>query len=145
MSLIPAACVEHDEVRKIWVAEENGKKYSLINESQHQIQKVRIDGCLSQKEGEKRCDFLFNITTKKPRTAIFVELKGSDLITAVRQTYDTLIFLKPELKGCELLVRIIGSKDVPRPKTNPAYKRLIREIPPSNFDYAINRVYSEKI
>ncbi|MEO6230972.1 MAG: hypothetical protein ABIP10_12645 [Ferruginibacter sp.] len=57
MSLILAKCVEFRDKRKICVVEENGKKYQLNNDSDIFIRKVKVDKCLPQSIGEKRCDF----------------------------------------------------------------------------------------
>ena len=145
MSLIPQECIEYDEARKICIAEQYGKKYTLNNDSGFKIQKIKVDGCLAQHTGEKRCDYLFKIETKTPQNAIFVELKGGDLITAVRQVSYTINYLRAELKTYDLLVRIIGSRDVPKLKISPAYRQLLQLIPPQNFKYATNGVYTEKI
>lgn len=145
MSLILQDCIEYDKEQKICVAEEKGKKYCLQNESGFRIRKIKVDGCLAHDEGEKRCDYLFTIDTKQPKCAIFVELKGGDLNTALKQVYDSINYLKSELTAYELLVRIIGSRDVPQLKNSPAYQKLIRITSTKNFFYRTNRFYTEKI
>ncbi len=76
MNLIPGECVEHNDKRKICVAEENGKKYQLFNKSSITIKKVKVDKCLQQKANEKRCDFLLEAQDLK--RVFFIELKGAD-------------------------------------------------------------------
>jgi hypothetical protein len=145
MSLIPNGCIEYNEVRKICVAEEKGKKYTLINDSGFTIQKIRVDGCISQQPGEKRCDYLFKLEKGEPDRAVFVELKGGDLIQAIRQVTDTINYLGPELSAYKKFVRIIGSRDVQRLRLNPAYSKLIRLTPSDHFEYATNGNYSERL
>ncbi len=144
MSLVLAKCIEYDVEQKICTAEEKGKKYSLQNDSLFRIQKIKVDGCLAQPSGQKRCDYLFKLETRNPRIALFIELKGGDLITAVKQAYDSIIYLKNELGSYQVLVRIIGSGNVPELQNNPAYRKLIRLIPSKIFLYRTNRSYTEK-
>lgn len=145
MSLIPNNCVEYDEPRPVCIAEEKGKKYTLQNDSRFRIQKIKVDGCLAQKEKEKRCDYLFKIEKRNPQAAIFVELKGAELIIAIRQVLQTIAYLHSELKNYELLVRIVGSRDAPQMKLDTAYRQLTRIIPPQNFKYATNCFLKETI
>lgn len=146
MSLIKEKCIEFDEHRKICVAEENGKKYVLNNTSNLKIKKVKVDKCLEQNEGEKRCDYLMSIDVPK-RQAIFIELKGSDLIKATFQIIETLEFLKEDFKGYQLDVRIVGSRDVPNMIQTPIYKKLASIIKPSGGEIkrATNNVLTENI
>ena len=65
MSLIHAKCIEFNEKRNICLAEQKGKKFILNNESGFQVRKVRVDSCIDQSQGEKRCDFLMDISAPK--------------------------------------------------------------------------------
>ena len=128
MSLIQTKCIEYHENRKICVASENGKTYTLNNKSNYKIKKVRIDKCILQQEGEHRCDFLMHATRDKDEKAYFIELKGGALMDAVQQLYDTIVYLKKELTSCEINARIIGKGDTPNLKNSAYYKKLVREI-----------------
>ena len=68
-----------------------------------------------------------------------------DLVRAILQVIDTMIYLRNELAAYEIFVRIIGTRDVQRLRLNPAYNRLIKLVPNGNFEYATNGIYSEKI
>lgn len=111
MSLIPSRCIEFDEKRKICIAFEKGKTYKLNNDSRYKIKKVKVDKCVDQKKGEKRCDYLMEIETIKK--IIFIELKGGDLVHALRQLYSTINYFKTEFSNYQIDARIIGSRDVP--------------------------------
>ncbi len=145
MNLIPAKCVEHNDKRKICVAEENGKKYQLFNKSGITIKKVKVDKCLQQKANEKRCDFLME--AKKLKRVFFIELKGGDLNKAVNQIYSSIVYLKNEFKNYKIDARIVGSKDVPDIKITANYKKLAKEILPKNgtIERGTNNIYTESI
>lgn len=146
MNLMLDGCIEYDEDRKVCVASENGKKYTLNNASNYKVKKVKVDGCIPQKKGEHRCDFLMYATRDEDRKAIFIELKGGALIDAVQQVYDTVVYLKPEVAGSKIYVRIVGSGDVPDFKNSPHYRKLVREIESvSRIRRATNKVLIENI
>ncbi|NOT93616.1 hypothetical protein [Ferruginibacter sp.] len=145
MSLLLEACIEFNEKRKICVAYENGKTYTLNNNSNVSVRKVKIDKCLAQNVNEKRCDFLFD--TDELQRVFFVELKGGDLNKAVNQIYSTILYLKSEFRGFRIDARIVGSRDVPEFKNTPDYKRLAKEVyaTKGTIERGINKVYSETI
>ena len=145
MSLIPDKCIEFKEQRKICIAYENGKKYELINFSNLNIRKVKVDNCLDQKEGQRRCDYLMDVEERK--RVIFIELKGGDLNSSIEQIHSTTIFLHDEYIGFRKDARIIGGRDVPGFKNTPNYKRLAKVIltTKGTIERATNKFYTEKI
>lgn len=147
MSLIFDKCVEHYDNRNECVASENKKVYKLINESKFKIRKVRIDKCLPQGKGEKRCDYLMSVEEKNIKRVFFIELKGERLIDAVKQIRFTVIYLKQEFTDFRIDARIVGSKDVPGFINNPHYLKLKKEIHPTKgtIERATNKFYSETI
>ncbi|MDQ2862531.1 MAG: hypothetical protein M3R50_02570, partial [Bacteroidota bacterium] len=126
MSLILKKCIEFNEGRKICIAEENGKKFELINNSKFQVRKVKVDLCLSQLRHEKRCDYLLSLDKINNPIVFFIELKGGDLIKAVKQLNDSIIYLKAEFNHYIINARIIWSRDVPQIISNPDYRKLLR-------------------
>lgn len=147
MSLIPEKCIEFNDDRKICIETENGKTYKLNNVSKFRIRKVKVDKCLQQQEGEKRCDYLMNIEEESLRRAIFIELKGGGLTAALKQVYSTVIYLKSEFKNHQLDVRIVGSKDVPGFIDASDYRKLAKELllTGGKIERATNNIYSENI
>lgn len=147
MSLIPDKCILHFDSRSECVAFEKGKTYKLLNASKYKIKKVRIDNCILQNEGQRRCDYLLSIDDDNIRKVFFVELKGERLIDAVKQIHSTITYLKEEFKGFQLEARIVGSKDVPNIKNNPHYLKLKKIVDSSggNIKRATNKYYSETI
>lgn len=145
MSLLLDKCVEFEDKRKHCVADENGKTYRILNNSEFVIKKVKIDKCIKQGIGEKRCDFLFCIDNLK--RVIFVELKGGKLSTALLQLTETIQYLKNEFKGYKIDARIIGSKDIPNFKSIPSYRALAILVGNNNGTLvrATNNIYTETV
>lgn len=145
MDRLPITCREYSEVRKIAVAEEKKKKYTLNNNGGFTIEKYRVDGCVAQSAGERRCDYLL-LTSQQPPTAYFVELKGGDLRSAVEQIRDTIKFLQPNLPNHVYKARIVGQGNVPGLENTPIYRDLLRLLKsPKHYHYATNGQYSETI
>lgn len=145
MSLIPSKCIEFDEERKICIAFEKGKVYKLNNNSGYKIRKVKVDKCVEQKDGEKRCDYLMEI--EKIKKIIFIELKGGDLVHALRQLYFTIIYFKTQFGNYQIDARIIGSRDVPGFINTGEYIRLEKEIRSTkgSIERRTNNIYIESI
>lgn len=144
MSLILDKCIEFDEKRKICIAYEKGKTYRLTNNSSYKIRKVKVDNCLPQNKGEKRCDYLMEISSIK--RVIFIELKGGDLAHALKQLNSAIIYLKTEFRNYQLDARIIGSRDVPGFINIPEFRKLAKEILPNGtIERGTNKDYSENI
>ena len=101
-------CTEFCDRRKTIVARDKGekRKYIVINKAGSVFCKVRVDGCLITKG--KKCDYL--ILNCDKNLAIFVELKGSDLLKAVEQIESSLNQLLKHLKIFTIYVRIVTSK-----------------------------------
>lgn len=147
MNLISVDCVEFNDKRKICVASENGKKYTLKNTSEFTIRKVKVDKCLMQAQGERRCDYLMSVDPKDLKRVIFIELKGSRLTDAVKQLYSTIGYLKGEFIDHQLDARIVGSRDVPQIRNTPDYVKLERTVRSTNGTIIIstNKMYVENI
>lgn len=147
MSLILGKCIEFNEVRNVCIAEEKGKKFELLNKSQFQIRKIKVDSCLNQLRNEKRCDFLMSIDKINKPIVFFIELKGGDLIKAIKQINDSIIYLKPEFDSYIINARMIGSKDVPQIIGNPEYRKLLRvtKLTSGTVRRNTNKIMSETI
>jgi hypothetical protein len=74
--------------KKLIVCEENQTKITFRNTSRVTVEKIRIDGCVITNNAVKKCDYLLLCAEKKK--AIFVELKGNKVKTAIEQLSATL-------------------------------------------------------
>ena len=81
------------------------------------------------------------------KRVILIELKGSDLNKAVVQIHTTIMHLKGEFLNYNIDARIIGSKDVPKFKNTPAYRKLAKEVLPTGGKIIrdTNNIYTEII
>ena len=96
-------CQEYcDHRTKIVLRDKKGKSQFLVNNpNRYQVCCLLIDGCLIESQEEEKTDFLLLKCPKKEidesSIAFFVELKGSNLIKAVRQINNSLNILLPKL------------------------------------------------
>lgn len=77
-------------------ATENGKRFGFDNRTNAKICKGKIDGCFITDNAVRKCDFFFEVRTEV-NNYFLVELKGVDLISAVKQIESTYDFLKKKL------------------------------------------------
>lgn len=74
----------HDLCNGRYRLNENGVKVQMLPKKGEQVQLIILDGCLCTNEGRK-CDALFVYQGKKGKVLISVELKGTDIPSAVEQ------------------------------------------------------------
>lgn len=122
-------CIDILDNRKTIVTEENGRKHILNNPEGRRICRYRVDGCLIS-EGNK-CDFMVVVHTLKESDgleAIFlVELKGSDLVHAIRQIDHVVEYLASKhLIVNSVQARIILSK-TPGPAINSSHEIKLKK------------------
>ncbi|MEY4539741.1 MAG: hypothetical protein RLZZ306_1498 [Bacteroidota bacterium] len=91
-----------DHRTKIVLKDKRGKSQFLVNNpNRFKVCCLLIDGCLIESQEEEKTDFLLLKCPEKgdDKTSIayLVELKGSDLIKAVRQINNSLNILLPKL------------------------------------------------
>jgi hypothetical protein len=82
------SCREFDDKRKLIVCEEKRTKITFHNSTNETVAKIRIDGCVITDKAVKKCDYLLLCTEIKQ--AVFVELKGNKVATAIEQLSATL-------------------------------------------------------
>ena len=102
-----ADCLAFFDNRKIINVEENSRKFVETNSKQKSFALYHVDGCIIV-EGQK-CDFL--LLNCSELIAYLIELKGSDLIHAVRQINTTLSHLLSDLADfTKINARIVLTK-----------------------------------
>lgn len=103
-------------------ASEKGKIFRFENHQGKTICRVRVDGCLIAEHDTKKCDFLFYV--REDDRYYLVELKGSDVDTAVEQVIRTFKIIKPYIKAApSQYIGIIVSSSVPA-ATQASFRKL---------------------
>lgn len=87
-------------------AQGNPQYHRGINKNRCYVTHYQIDGVVIK--GESACDFL--LINEESRVAYLIELKGSDLVKAVRQLEVTEEMLRRELSPYTLQYRIVANK-----------------------------------
>lgn len=126
------------------ICKEKGRCFSLINNSNFYIQKIRVDGKLI-KAGNK-CDYAIDASKKDNTEKIFlIELKGSDLSHACKQIQETYTFFKNKYQSNQYLFRIIVSK-FKKPELNSIeYKKLKILEKTDNINIKISSIKDQEI
>jgi hypothetical protein len=81
-------CCEYEGKKTCIVCEEKRTKITFHNATKETVAKIRIDGCVIPDNTVKKCDYLLLCTAIEK--AIFVELKGNKVETAIEQLSATL-------------------------------------------------------
>lgn len=84
----------------------NPQYHRGINKNRCNVTHYKIDGVVIR--GESACDFL--LINEESRVAYLIELKGSDLVKAVRQLEVTEDMLRRELSPYTVQYRIVANK-----------------------------------
>jgi len=90
-ALKPECVVTHNKPE--FTLSEERSKVEFKNPKRYEIKEVKVDGCVIVDNNEKKCDYLVNI--EEVRLSIFVELKGSKVMTAIEQLENTHSHLFP--------------------------------------------------
>lgn len=122
-----AECIVYRDRRRKAVCEENGKRYALVNDKECLVTLYHMDGGMIQNEqGIQKCDYLYTIGDEECPTAIFVELKGTDIPHAIAQIRASIGRYGGVLKS-RIFARII-CKSVPRLYNDPSIRNLKKEL-----------------
>lgn len=121
---IQSGCSKAKESKKL-VIFENKCKIIFENESNQILYEVRIDNCLI-KDG-KRCDYL--VLIPRINSAIFIELKGKNLLYAIKQINSSIDLLIKYLDKSSIHARIILTKvNTPNLMNNPIIYKFEKRI-----------------
>lgn len=106
-------CEQHTSDSKI-VLQENKSKITFLNPNQHQILKIKVDGCVLKDNETLRCDYAL---VPSIDVEIYVELKGSDISHAVKQVESTIQLLSDNIKKIKKLCFVVSTR-VPKQTTS---------------------------
>jgi hypothetical protein len=106
-------CEEYKTDAKI-VLQENKSKITFLNADRNKILIIKVDDCVI-KEGETlRCDYAI---IPCDEVEIYVELKGSDILHAVKQIESTISLLSSNPQRIRKLCFIVSTR-VPKQTTS---------------------------
>lgn len=146
------SCVEFCDRRSAPKCEENRKKYAIDNIDKNLVTLYKVDGGMivvdkSVPVGQKKCDYLFCVEKKQMSIVILVELKGTQVRTALKQVEATYDLYKDFFDSFSVvLCRIIVTNSTPKINTSPEYISLQRKIKKANGSIVIQeKEYKEVI
>ena len=114
-----------------FVVSEKKSRFEVLSCTLEEIDKYKVDGYLYQDKTKKKCDYFFNYHTKnQPSICIFVELKGVDIETAVKQLESTIEdFEKNDyFKNVGSTKVICAIVSTGYPNDDSTYKRLVKNL-----------------
>lgn len=106
-------CEEYKSDAKI-VLQENKSKITFLNPHQNEVLTIRVDGCVIKDDKTLRCDYAL---IPCDEIEIYVELKGSDVLRAVKQIESTINLLSNNPQKIRKLCFVVSTR-VPRQTTN---------------------------
>jgi hypothetical protein len=107
------ACEEYRNDVKI-VLQENRSKILFLNPCQENILVIKVDGCIVSDNETLRCDYAL---VPSNEVEIYVELKGSDVLHAVKQIESTIGLLSDDSKNIKKLCFVVSTR-VPKQTTS---------------------------
>ncbi len=140
-----------DHRTKIVLRDKKGKSQFLLNNTNHyQVCCLLIDGCLIESQEEEKTDFLLlkchEKEGDKSSIAYFVELKGSNLIKAVRQINNSLNILLGKLEAYSIINgRIVTTRIDKIDLGHTEYKALAKRLKKLNGTLEQKSVLMEEI
>lgn len=108
----------------IIVCKEKGTQHRAINRDRNIVFKYHVDGEIVTGSNKKRCDYLVENEDKK--TAYLIELKGTDLPSAIEQIESSLAQFRPLFTQESYTVNLrIVYKSNSHAVNSPAYRKFI--------------------
>jgi len=120
------------------VAKENGKEFRIENLASHQVCRLEVDGCYIDNDNKVKCDYAFLICQSSE--LILVELKGNDVVHAVKQIVETYKELK---NSGSSFSGFIVSSSVPK-ATESRFRKLQDEVQ-NKFGFLIKKVHHKTV
>ena len=102
---------------------EKGKRYSATNRSRKEIAEYRIDDESYRRNQNKRCDYVLYVFDTENSALdddrlIFIELKGSDVVRAIKQINQSIIDL---VEAYNLNPKRVDARIVISKNRNPSF------------------------
>lgn len=119
--------------QKIIVSQENGRKNCANNVDSNKVFQYKIDGDIVRKNAkQQRCDYIVENEDKK--SAYLIELKGTDVEHAIDQVVSSINQFEADLKGYNILPRIIYRPNSHAIKNSSKIRAFKRNYPKSKIE-----------
>jgi hypothetical protein len=96
------------------VLEENRSKITFLNPNQDKVLEIKVDGCAIKDDETLRCDYAL---VPPSEVEIYIELKGSDVLHAVKQIESTINLLSINSQKAKKLCFVVSTR-VPKQTTS---------------------------
>lgn len=110
-------CIQYSGTKKDCPVSQKGKTYRIINTANAILTVYAVDPCLIPDKQQKKCDYLVIAHCQDTMKALFIELKGSDITSAIQQIESSLRILGNSLRNYQVFGRIIGRRVTPNIKS----------------------------
>ncbi len=128
--------------RARFVVSERKSRFEILSCTLDEIDKYKIDGYFYQDKTRKKCDYYFNFhPIGQHAISIFVELKGNDIETAIKQLETTLEDFIHNGHINELNKVICAIVSTGYPSNDSTYRRLVKNftVKYKRYNLAIER------
>lgn len=141
-------CLEFQDSRpSISLKDKRGKSvYWAKNDDRKKLVCLRVDGCLIDSSQVKKCDYLLLVCPEK--SAHFIELKGTDMKTAIQQLTNSVHRLADKLQqnGFDVINAKLVLKSTPKVVPATEWLRLKDEMKRYNGDaYRKNNPFNDTL
>lgn len=113
-----------EEKQKIIVSKDSGtaRIHRAVNIDGDYVRHYKIDGNVISDKTVKKCDFLLLNDSKKD--AYLIEVKGTDILTSIKQLESTELILRSDLREYEKKFRIVYRANT-HAITSTEYKKFV--------------------
>lgn len=112
------------------VSKENNNRHIVERKSQCSVYQYHLDGDILKNSNGKRCDYIVEVVPISGRSTVFlIELKGSDLDTALEQITETIKKYKEKLNAYEIRPRVVLHKVRTHAVNGSNYRRFRNNYP----------------
>lgn len=114
-----------------FVVSEKKSRFELSNCTLKEVDKYKVDNYLIQDRTQKKCDYYFHYhSDSTTNVCIFVELKGIDIETAVKQLDETITYFESNhyflsLTNPKIICAIVSTG---YPSNDATYRRAVKNL-----------------
>lgn len=127
--LLNKNCICYSGDKKDCPVSQKGKTYRIVNSSGSLLTVYEVDTCLIPGVQHKKCDYLILVENHHEKKAFLIELKGTDLTSAIHQIENSLQILGNSIRGYQIFGRIVGRRITPNIRSRrSALEEKLRQL-----------------